>query len=233
MTISVLDAWQFVNDDDPNLQSTGSLSSGSNRVLVMAYAGPNHDIDAFGWTVTSVSYGNEAATATYQFGDGTDDSARYVALWNDAAIQAATDQQFRWSATNIINEFFGWAVYEGVQQSGLDSLVTDSTNYATNQSTSTLTTTSSSGDRIIVWGGINTGARQVSDWDTLTEQHDFAAASGNAKYCLGEGNGGDNSTVVTNTTFGRPNFASIVLVQAGASSIIRQAAYHYRNHGKI
>jgi len=231
MAITVLDDWSFVDDSTPDGQSL-AVSAGSNRVMVMFYGSPSHDIDFFGWTVTSSPWGDQAPTATYKFGDGTDNSPRFFALWDETAVAARADDIVDWTATDISNEFFGWACYAGVKQTGLDALVNDATNYGDNQSTSTLTTTSVSGDRIIIGGGLTSSNRQVSDWDTLTEKHD-SPLLGPGKVALGEGNGGDNSTIVTNTTFTRPNFASIVLLQAASSGIHTNAMHHYRNHGRI
>lgn len=231
MAITVLDSWAFTNDDDPD-NYIWTPSAGSDRVGLLAYCSPSHDISAFGWSTPTVTWGTVAPTATYKFGGSSgsegsneDDAPRYFALWDDAAIESrsgGSPNQLDWSGTVITNEFFGVAVYAGVQQTGLDSLVTDASDYASNQSSTTLTTTSSSGDRIIVIGGTNSGVRSITDWDTLTEQQDVAAASGNARYALGEGNGGDNSTVIVNQTFARPNFASIVLVQntGGGSTLL-------------
>lgn len=217
MPVTLLDAWTFVDDSEPSTYSA-PVSDGPNRVMVLAYSGPAHDIDAFGWTVTTVLWGDQAPTATYKYGDGTDDSCRYFALWNETAIAALTNSTIDWAASTITNDFFGYACYAGVVQDGLDSLVNDSTNYSTNQSSSTLTTTSNNGDRILAIGGLRTGNRQISDWDTLTELHDVAAATNNARYCFGEGNGGDSSTVITNTTAATPNFASIVLPQVSTAA---------------
>ena len=229
MAITVLDDWTFV-DDDPNSQTVTVSAGTAPRVTVLFYGSPSHDIDAFGWSITTILWGDQAPTATYKCGDGTDNAPRYFAIWDETATAARSDNTVDWTATTITSEFFGWACYEGASQTGLDSLVNDSTNYSTNQSTSTLTTTSNSGDRIIVGGGLGSASREVSDWDTLTEKYDSVVSP--RKACLGEGNGGDGSTVVTNTTFTIPNFASIVLQQEDGG-VVQQAMHHYRNHGKI
>ena len=53
----------------------------------------------------------------------TDDTPRYFAIWDESQIAAASGGKFWWGASTITNEFFGYAVYGNVKQTGLDSLV--------------------------------------------------------------------------------------------------------------
>lgn len=214
--VSVLNAFSFTPDAPPS----GSLTIGAgagNRALVLMY-GAEHDISAFGWTITTVTVGGIAPTLNYKTGDSTDDCPRFIGIWDEADIDAMTGTSVVWTASSIVDEFWGYGVYDDVDQTDLSAVVKDATNLSAAQSTITLTTTSNDGDRIIVVAILRSGARNWTDWDTLTELYDTQAASTNTKYGAGEGNGGDDSSVITNTTVTVPNGASIVLPAAGGGA---------------
>ena len=211
MTVAILDSWSFTDDDDPSAASL-TLSGGTGkRALVLIYGSGGHDISEFGWTITTITVGGVAPTLNYKTGDGSDDAPRFIGIWDEADLDAMSGAAVVWTATTITNEFWGYATYNGVDQTDLSAVVKDATNHSTDQPSISLTTTSNAGDRIIVLDVINTGNKNFTDWDTLVELHDVAASTNNSRYGAGEGNGGDDTTAVTNTTFGRPNGASIVL----------------------
>lgn len=228
MAVAVLDPWSFVDNDDPSAR-TVSVSAGSERALVLAYGSGSHDISAFGWSVTDHKIGDQSPVATFQAGDASDDAPRYISVFGETKIAAFTDSVIDWTATNIVNEFYGYGTYTGVDQSALTSLLSSEQSNSANASSMTFTTTSSTGDRIIVLAVLNAGTKNFSDWDTLSEQHDASSTSGDSRFGLAEGDGGDGSTVVTNTTFARPNGLSIVLPQSGGVTIPTLTQGYYRD----
>lgn len=217
MAISLLDTWSFVNDDDPHNQSF-TVSAGTDRCLVLAYSGVGHDISFFGWSDPTVDYGNQPPTASFKVGDADNDAPIYIALWNDAALAAAENSQFGWIGTVIVNEFFGAATFENVQQTGLGSIVNNFTDHTGDVNDFTITTTSDDGDWIIMVGGTNTASFVIADSDTLTVQQNADAASTNASYVLMDGNGGDDSTFIDHTNFRQSNFLAIVLPQVSVAN---------------
>lgn len=240
MAVTLLDSWSFVDDDTPH-NELFTPSAGTDRVVVLCYCSPNHDISAFGWSVSSVDLGGVSPTATWIYGGASgaegsneDDCPRYIALWNDAAIQSIAESpiQFGWVGTTIVNEFAGWATYEGVEQSNLSAFFSDASDQASDGSSCTVATTSSDGERIVVFGGANTDNITFSDTDTLTTIHNVGASSTNGRYHLLEGNGGDNSTVITHTNFRRTNYASIVLKDATVSAGGNVTAIQHHQHGR-
>lgn len=226
MAVSVLNNWTANVDGIPNGVMT--IGAGTQRLAVLAYTAEfTSELSPSG-----ISIGAQNPTGQHlQFWDnGTSDQHVYFWWWNQATIDLFNDNDIDGNFGVNVPTKHNWsfAVYEGVNQS---SPVTAA---GGNTSTDSLavSSTSSADDYDVVAVSRSSANRDITSWDTLTEQ--WNDADDGYWTGLAHGTGGDATiTIVGDGVPGDITHAHLIINAASATGIAPQAMYHYRNHGKI
>ncbi len=224
MAVAVLDAFTSEVDAEPNGSPT--ISAGSKRAALLCLHA-EHGVSSI--VVSTMTIGGQTYTQAYEFevADGADDMYIYVYLWNESSISSMSGTTISYADDETLTKR-GWSfgTYSGVNQSSFPKVQAE-VGVTGNETSTDITTTSSAGDRIIVFAMAKNPVTLYSTWDTLSEVVD-ASPSG-MQMAVGEGDGGDNTTTVVVDTSTSQSFNAIVL----GGGIQAQAMYHYRNHGTL
>ncbi len=223
MAATVLDAFTSEVDAEPNGSPT--ISSGSKRAALLCV----HAEHTATIAVSTMTIGGQTYTQAYEFeqADGVDDMFVYVYLWSESAISSMSGTTISYTDDQTLTKR-GWSfgTYQGVNQASFPKGQAQ-VGVTGNETSTDITTTSNSGDRIIVFAMAKNPATLYSTWDTLSEVVD-AGPSG-MQMGVGEGAGGDDTTTIVVDTSNSQSFNAIVL----GGGIQAQAMYHYRNNGKF
>lgn len=193
--------WNFEQDTIPNgtidLASRSSHFPGSGRVLILFYNGEHNTAITGSMTIGGVAPSFEYKN-TYDLGV---DLQSYVGIWLDADIEAMSGSTATTNGTwpSTTSEVWGYNMYMNVDQ---DKPLVLGENYTEHGSITSPTqfsvvTTGGSDDLILVLGGSNSSATNLSSYDTLYRNVDTDDDVGNnMRYYVLEGPAGDNSTQV-------------------------------------
>ena len=226
MAATVLDAFVSEIDADPNGAPT--ISAGSNRAALLCVHA-EHGVSSL--VVSTMTIGGQTYTSAeeLELNDGVLDMYLYRYEWNEAAIAAMSGTAIVYVDDETLTSR-GWSfgTYQDVDQGSFPK-GTYTAGAQTNVTTLDVTTTSVSGDRVVVFGMLKNVSSNYSTWDTLSEV--VAVSPSGMEMGVGEGNGGDGTTTVTCSVATSQILNAIVF---GADTGIQaHAMYHYRNHGKV
>lgn len=189
-----------------------TIDSGSNRKLAYII---NQEINTARLvTLTSVGGQSPDETLSYEEASATADHWYDYYIFNESTIAAMSGTTVVESGTATV-EIRCWAVIDDTDQTALSALT--GTNYTAGATTIDCTTTSSSGDYVVVTS-ITQFLRDYSSWDTLTEFNDTDTSA--QTHGGGAGNGGDNTTTVTVSSSVEMTCASLVFPNASTTSLL-------------
>ena len=199
MTVTIDSAWATVtHDTDPIGPIT--LGTGSNRLLVFLQSAEHGTANPVAYSAFTI--GGVAATADYSVGfvTGAAISTLNFLVWNDAAITSMSGAAVSYEdGITLGNQVWTYATYQDVDQT---TPVTDTGSSTTASADSlAVTTTSTSDDIILVGSTRSAAARDVTDWDTLTEVFDVQNTNVQFRAGLAAGVGGDATTTCTGDGF--------------------------------
>jgi hypothetical protein len=213
MAVTVLDSMSATENSNPSGNLT--ISTGSDRCLVLAVW---FEMSSTPFAAT-ITVGGESPTQSYETYQATPNIGQAIYLWDESAI-AAMDSAYAVSftpANTTDNQCWAYGTYAGVSQSTFPK-GQDSTYSPTVVSSHDVTTTSLSGDRIVVISMTNSSIPYYggSGLDTLTVG--YMSAVGPTDYTMveGQGDGGDDTTTVS-LTGGTAIMLSTAVVLGSAS----------------
>jgi hypothetical protein len=219
MAVARAAAWDANNFNEP----TGTVppEAGSDRLLVVMQLGKLNG----GFTVSTFTIGGQTFDEEHEIlvDDGVSDVYVKFYVWKEAKIAAMSGSTISYTddATQS-NTMFTYATFTGVDQT---TPTTFTTYGSTSTDSATLTTTSTANDYIVIGTARNPLARDVTDWDTLTELFDTGSAD--FRQAAADGAGGDNSSVLTGDgTAG--SWAAGALVIHAVSTSVPVFLHHFR-----
>ena len=224
MTVSVSDAWITPTDGTPNGVMT--ISAASERLAVLCYTAEHN-----GQLTENFSIGGVAPTGEHlEFWDnGTIDQHVYFWWWNESAIGAFSDNDIDGTFGGDTPNKHNWsfAVYAGVAQA--NPVTSAGGNTDTNVLNVSSASTSSDYDVIAV--SRSSGSRDVTDWDSLTQQ--WSDADDGYWTGLAHSLGGDATITITGDGIADDITHAHLIINSAGAGVAPQAMYHYRNHGRI
>lgn len=191
MSVARVAAWDTNNFQDP----TGTMTpeAGSNRILVCLQIS---ELEG-GFSTSVFTVGGQTFDIHHKvLGEPTgvlnDQQIDYY-VWKEAKIAAMSGASVSYTDDGTqAGTMFTYATFTGVDQS-TPTIFTS----AFSESTDALAvvTTSGANDLIVVASSRSVLTRDITNWDTLSEI--FDTGTSNWRQSMGEGGGGDSSTLVT------------------------------------
>tara|TARA_Y100001951_G_scaffold99273_1_gene101072 strand:+ start:2574 stop:3614 length:1041 start_codon:yes stop_codon:yes gene_type:complete len=187
---AVAQDWQSLINSDPT--GTATIGSGTNRLLVVVQTAEYSS----SFSVSAMTVGGQSATGSYsvdQQTTGTAHSTINAFWWNQSALEAMSGNGISYADNAPLSKrHFNYITLKDVNQT---APVSTSTIFTDNVNSVDLATTSDSDDYVIAVVARNSGNRDVTDWDTLTEAWD----DGDDGYrtAAADGSGGDDTTTIT------------------------------------
>lgn len=185
---SVARSWSALSSADPS--GTVTIGSGDSRILVLAQTA-----EFSGAFSADCTIGGQSATGSYSVDQAVVTAHLTINAWwwNDAALEAMSGNSISYSDNATLSkQHFSYITLSSADQA---SPIATSTVYDSSTDSVDLTTTSDANDHIIAIVARESGNRDITDWDTLTEAwddgSDFYRSAG------ADGSGGDSTTTIT------------------------------------
>lgn len=190
MTVSILDAWATVANSAPI--GPVAPSAGSERLLAMLMQCENSLYES----IDTLTIGGQTYDGLSQLLHVTENTAIVLAWWKEATIQNFSGTAVDFADLSNLGldriDNWTWATYQGVDQTTPVTLQ-DSDTTTNSTDTIDLTDGSTADDQVIVCVGRNSGNRDVTTWDGLTELYDWQPTSAVYRAAAAAGAGGNGT----------------------------------------
>lgn len=198
-----------------NAEPSGSytIDAGSNRKFLVILQDETNTTT----TVSTFTIGGQAATETFQDTNTTAsaDHQRKAFIWNEAAIAAMSGTGISYTDDNALTKFFCSVTIQDTNQSNLSNYTQVA--YSTGSTAPAVTTTSSSGDLVVVELIGSTASFTVTGWETLSEKWDQDGGGQPSWFAGASGDGGDATTTLTLSAAAEVTLASLVFPNAATA----------------
>jgi hypothetical protein len=185
----ILQDFNAITTGDPNGVELTIAAGRGKRLLIMLCWDEESGVN----TINPFTIGGQTYTGTFHLEHTTEDTQVWVFYWDEADLDLRANENVTFTDTQAISAW-QYGIYDGVDQT--TSIEEVATEIAENTSdTLVITSTSDANDYLLAIVARNSGNRDVTDWDTLTELGDVNPGTHLA--ASGTGIGGDASTTLT------------------------------------